>query len=211
MLRDKYEAEYTLEDIMQNEKVLKERLSLYKSRGLDFLKNRDFIIRKADLSKRRILDVGTGRGISSISLAEAGHMVTSIDIEDKMLHTASLNIASRELTPRISLYKMDAFSMDFEGDNFGAVFVIEALHHIKDVKALMKELDRVLISSGAIVLSDFNSKGRAIVDAVHREEGHIHSCFNTGPEEAHWWLDDNGYSLEYYDEDCHWLLIGRKA
>jgi len=206
----KHMLKFTEKEIADNKKVLEKRLLVYKKQGLDFLKSREFILEKAAMSKRKVLDVGTGRGLTAICLAEVGHMVTSIDVEEEMLRIAALNIAYKDLSHKIYLNKMDGYSMSFNNESFGAVFMVEAVHHVDKIEVILEEINRVLISGCKIVLSDFNKRGMGIVDKVHRREGHKHMNFSTGPQKVRKWLNKKGYKVDNYNKNCHWVIVAEK-
>lgn len=207
----RYVQKFTSAEINNNHEIFKERLRVYKDVGLDFLANREYIFDKARLDKSRVLDIGTGRGLTSFYLAEAGHRVTTVDIEDEMLKVATLNLAHKGLLAEVQLFKMNAYSMDFEDESFGAVFMVEALHHMEDLNKVLEEVDRVLISNGKFVLGDFNKKGMSIVDKIHKKEGNEHINLSTGPDAADKWLKEHGYEVERYDDVCHWVIVAVKG
>jgi len=89
--------------------------------------------------------------------------------------------------------------------------MIEALHHIKNLNKAFQEMDRVLISNGKIVLSDFNRKGMSIVNKVHRREGQEHSRTSSSRPKAKRWLVAHNYKVEEYEENCHWVLVAKKG
>ena len=206
----KYVRNFTDVEIKNNHKVYKERLKVYKDEGLDFLASRKYIFDKIFLPEDRILDVGTGRGLTCLFLAEAGHNVVSLDIKPEMLKVAALNLAHKDLLSQVQLYEMDAYSIDFDDENFEAIVMVEALHHIEDFNNVLKEIDRVLISNGNIVLSDFNKKGMSIVGKVHRKEGNEHKSSSSGQPEAKKWLIKHGYEVKEYEGVCHWVLVAKK-
>ncbi len=198
-------------EISENHRIFTERLQIYKKEGLDFFANREYVFAKAKLDKSKVLDIGTGRGLTAFSLADAGHDVVTIDIDEEILKIAALNIAYKKLLPKVQLYHMDAYSMDFEDESFGAVFMIEAMHHVEDPKKILGEIGRVLISGGKIVLSDFNDKGMSIVDKVHKREGNEHTNLSKGLNVIKEWMVTHGYEVEEYNDNCHWVIIAKKG
>ncbi|MDP8257858.1 MAG: class I SAM-dependent methyltransferase [Candidatus Aadella gelida] len=198
-------------DIRENHKIFKERLDVYKNEGLDFLANREYLLDKVGLAKSKVLDVGTGRGLTCLYLADAGHSVITVDIKDEMLKIAALNLAHKKLLSNVMLYKMDAYALDFENDSFGAVFIVEALHHIEDLNKMLREIDRVVISNSKLVLADFNEKGMFIVDKIHKREGNVHTNLSTGPEKPREWLMKHGYEVKLYDDVCQWVIVAIKG
>ncbi|MBU0570557.1 MAG: class I SAM-dependent methyltransferase [Candidatus Omnitrophica bacterium] len=206
----RYVQKFTSAEINNNHEIFKERLEVYKDAGLDFLASRKYIFDKVSLPKSKVLDIGTGRGLTCLFLGEAGHNVVTLDIDDEMLKIAALNLDYKNLLSKVQLYKMDTYSIDFEEQSFGAVFMVEALHHIEDLNKAFEEIDRVLIANGKIVLSDFNRKGMSVVNKVHRKEGHEHASSSSGRVGAKKWLIEHGYEVKEYEDGCHWVLVAKK-
>lgn len=206
----KYMPELTNRQIQDNRRLFDERRSLYKAKGLDFLKSREFILEKAGSLQGTILDIGSGKGIMALSLAKEGYSFTSMDKNEEMLNITALNLAYEDLLSKVELYVMDVYSLEFDENSFNNVFIVEALHHMDDIAGVFSEVDRVLSSEGKLVLADFNKKGMEIVDLVHSSEGNKHKSSPIGRNEAENWLDQNGYKVKRYEDKCHWVLIAYK-
>lgn len=207
---EKYSPIFTEKEIKANGLIVKARRDLYESKGLDFFKSREFILDKAGDLSGRILEIGSGRGNTALSLARAGYNFTSIDVEPEMLKCTALNLAGEGFLEKAELLLMDGYKMLFEDNSFNNIIMIEALHHIHDAEGLFKEIDRVLCSKGKLVLSDFNKKGIEIIEGVHRSEGHTHESSSVGMKETERWFLSRGYKLEKWEHDCHWLVLGVK-
>ena len=205
-----YMSNLTSEQIRENNKVYAERQALYRGKGLNFLKSREFILDKTGTLTGNILDVGSGRGVMALALARAGHRVVSIDKNEEMLLTTALNLAYENLLDLAELHVMDAYSLEFSDGGFDNIFIVEALHHIEDIDGFFSEVDRVLSPQGKLVVADFNKKGMRIVDLVHGDEGNKHENSFVGEDEAKNWLDSNGYKVKSYEDACHWVLIAHK-
>jgi len=206
----KYTPQLTPAEIKDNHALFEERRAVYKEKGLDFLKSREFILEKAGSLKEPILDIGSGKGITALSLAKAGYRVTSIDNNEEMLLITALNLAYENLLPQAELHVMDAYSLEFSENSFDNIFMIEALHHFGEAEGIFSEIDRVLSAGGRLVLADFNKNGMRLVDGVHTAEGHEHESSSIGRDEASDWLHRAGYTVTAYEDPCHWLLIADK-
>ena len=206
----KYTPVLTSKQIEDNHKLFNERRNLYKEKGLDFLKSREFILEKAGPLQGNILDIGSGKGIMALALAKAGYSFISIDNDEEMLKITALNLAYENLLSRAELYVMDAYSLEFKENSFGNIFIAEALHHMDDISGVFSEVDRVLSPGGKLILADFNRKGMDIVDLVHGHEGRKHESSFIGKDEVERWLDRNGYKVKRYENKCHWILIADK-
>ncbi|MEA3490239.1 MAG: class I SAM-dependent methyltransferase [Candidatus Omnitrophota bacterium] len=206
----KYTPALTGKQIEDNHNLFEERRSVYKEKGLDFLKSREFILEKTGPLQGNILDIGSGKGIMALSLARAGYRFTSIDNDEEMLRITALNLAYEDLLLQAELYVMDAYSLEFGEKSFNNVFIVEALHHMDDIEGIFSEVDRVLSKDGKLVLADFNRDGMKIVDHVHGHEGREHRSSFIGKDEADSWLVRNGYKIRRYEDKCHWILIAGK-
>ena len=61
------------EEIKAGHKSFKDRISIYKRSGLDFIGSRELMIDKAEPLQGSILEIGTGTGYATITLARAGY------------------------------------------------------------------------------------------------------------------------------------------
>lgn len=207
----KYEMRFTEQEIEENHQMYMLRQNIYKSRGLDFAKHREFILGKAGILEGPILEIGAGKGKTALSLAREGYDITSIDSDEEMLKITAMTLSYEKLLPKADLQLMDAYSIKFDSGSFNNVFMIEALHHMKDVGAIFTEIDRVLSPGGKFILSDFNEKGMEIVDHIHELEGHIHENSFAGKDEATRWLSCQNYMIENHEDECHWVIIAAKT
>ena len=206
----KYVPEFTKKEIEDNRLVFEERRRLYKKMGLDFLKSREFILGKAGRLSGNVLEIGSGRGVTAVSLARAGYGFTSIDNDTEMLKVTAMNLAGGGLLDKADLRVMDAYSLEFGKNTFSNIFIIEALHHMENIEVVFREVDRVLAKGGKLVLADFNKKGNRIVEKVHGSEGHTHKSSHIGKREAEEWLIRHGYKVTSLENTCHWVIVAKK-
>ena len=206
----RYIPKLTRKEIKENHKHCVERLSIYKKRGLDFSKNREFILEKAGPLRGRILEIGTGTGHMTLTLAMSGHIITSVDNDKEALKTAALNLAHENILSSVAFYMMDGRSLGFHDGSFENVFVVNAFHHIDGIDEMLSEIDRVLSDNGKIVLADFNKNGMKIISAVHRGEGHVHKDSGIGRDDIRSYFRILGYKIKSYKDKCNWILIGEK-
>ncbi len=207
----KYCPEFKDVELKENHKIFKNKQAYYKERGIDFDKNREFILEKAGRLKGSILEIGSGRGRTALSLTGAGYSIVSVDKDEAMLRVTALNLLYENLLEKAELHLMDAYSLDFKDKSFDNVFMIEALHHVDNIGGIFGEVDRVLKPCGKFIVADFNEKGMRVIDESHREEGGKHLNSLVGKEEAYNWLSSRGYKTESYDDLCHWVLIAEKG
>ena len=205
-----YIPELTDKEIEENCKHFSERLSLYKKRGLDLLRSREFILEKAGTLEGSILEVGSGNGYTTLVLAKAGYEFIAIDNDKESLKTTALNLAYANVLPRVKLYLMDGKSLGFTDNSFSNVVNVGLLHHINEVDEMFAEADRVLCANGKLILADFNKRGMEIVNSVHKEEGRVHIDCGVTKDYVYSYFHRLGYDIKSYEDSCHWLLIVRK-
>ncbi len=205
-----YIPKLTLQEIEQNHKCFKQRISLYKEKGLDFVKSRGFILEKAGPLQGSILEIGAGTGYTTLVLAKAGYKFISIDEDKETLKIAALNLAYENALPCVKFYVMDGQSMSFANDSFENVIAVSLFHHIDNVDGVLSEIDRVLCINGKLILSDFNREGMEVVNSIHKQEGRIHQDSGISRDHISSYLCKLGYEIRNYEEEYHWVLIAAK-
>lgn len=96
--------------------------------------------------KLKILDVGTGTGFLSLSLAELGHEVVGIDLAEGMISTARKIAKKRGFD--LDLITGDAESLDFVDESFDAVVSRWVLWTLPHPEKAISEWMRVLRPGG---------------------------------------------------------------
>ena len=206
-----YSPKLSKEEIEENHRIFEERISIYRKRGMDFLKSRNFILEKSKPLDGSILEIGTGTGHTALTLAKAGYKLTSIDRDEEILKKAALNLAYEGLLSSASLHVMDAKSLEFEDGSFNNVIAVNMFHHAEDMDEILSEMDRVTAPNGKMIISDFNEKGMSIVGHVHKHEGNSHDYDNVAKTEIARRLKDLKYDTHEHEGDTQWVVTGRKA
>ena len=98
------------------------------------------------------LDVGAGRGIASYALARDGWNVHALEPDPSMLVGAG---AIRQIAAETgySIVVLEAYGekLPFEAGRFDLIIARQALHHARDLPALLRELYRVLRPGGRLI------------------------------------------------------------
>lgn len=102
----------------------------------------------------KILDVGTGGGFSSISLALSGHKVTSIDICPEMILQARKN--SRRFHVSVKYLQDDIQHSSLADCSFDLVVFYQTLFTVVDCSVALMEATRLLCPGGRILIMDGN-------------------------------------------------------
>jgi ubiquinone/menaquinone biosynthesis C-methylase UbiE/catechol 2,3-dioxygenase-like lactoylglutathione lyase family enzyme len=113
----------------------------------------------------RALDISTGGGHTALALAPHVSTVVASDLTPEMLAAARAFIASRGVT-NVEFVVADAERLPFLGDTFDLVTVRIAPHHYADVRAAVREMARVLMPGGRLVLIDNVAPEDPTLDAL---------------------------------------------
>lgn len=110
----------------------------------------------AEKKYAKILDVGTGNGnfINIItSLTNDFSEIIGIDLSKTSIDECIKNFKDE----RINFFQMDALTMEFYDNSFDFVCLSNSLHHLKDVKKVIKEMERVLKPGGSLIFCEMMS------------------------------------------------------
>ena len=110
-----------------------------------------------DLLRRRVLDIGSGRGDFLIALAERGVSATGLELYDAY-RTETLRKA-REHGLSVSVVAGVAEKLPFADGFFDFVNMGEVLEHVEDPARVMREIFRVLTPEGRGYVSAPNRFG----------------------------------------------------
>lgn len=120
------------------------------------------------------LDVGTGKGLLAMALAERGLEVVSVDVNAEDSELAAVLAAESGLEDRIRFLVQDASALPYPDGTFGCALMMDVLHHLDDAGQVLAEMARVVRLKGTIVVADFTEEGFSVVSAIHRGEGREH-------------------------------------
>lgn len=98
----------------------------------------------------RVLDVGCGDGSFTAALATAGARPVGVDVAAEALRRA------RARNPELELHLLDDrpdAHLPFASSSFDAVWAGELLEHLRDPRALLDDVRRVLTGTGRLLLS----------------------------------------------------------
>ena len=105
---------------------------------------------------KRILDIGCGYGFRTIGVAGNGaSSVNAIDLDAERIE-AAVRYARKRKVENVHYCVMNAECLEFENDSFDLVLADELVHHLADVPKVLQEMQRVLKTGGAAIISDHN-------------------------------------------------------
>jgi demethylmenaquinone methyltransferase/2-methoxy-6-polyprenyl-1,4-benzoquinol methylase len=157
------------------------RLSAFRSRterylreGHDRFAAARFVAGSVGEGRASALDVGTGKGLLALALAERGLDVVSVDVSLEDQEVAAALALEAGLSARIRFLLADASALPFPDGAFACAAMMDVLHHLADAGPVLAEMARVVAPSGRLVVADFTEEGFDLVARIHREEGKEH-------------------------------------
>jgi ubiquinone/menaquinone biosynthesis C-methylase UbiE len=150
------------------------RTERYRREGHDRFAAARFVAEGVGRSRGRALDVGTGKGLLALALAERGLEVVSLDVSPEDQEVAVALAVEAGLSDRIRFLLADASCLPFLDGAFGCAAMMDVLHHLADAGPILGEMARLVAPSGRIVVADFTEEGFDLVSRIHREEGREH-------------------------------------
>ncbi|SDY10582.1 class I SAM-dependent methyltransferase [Halobellus clavatus] len=149
----------------------------------------------------RVVDLAGGTGRAARGLATVGYEPVVVDVSAGMLSRA--RAAGHETV------RGDAERLPFGDDTVDAAVVVDALHHIPDPQAGLREAARVVRPGGVVAVQEFHPRGirgRALV-AAEAAVG-FDSTFWT-PDELCGALSTAGFEARIVREGFDYVAVGR--
>lgn len=109
------------------------------------VKNQYYDLLTRDCAGKRVLDVGCGRGDSSLLMASRGAQVSGIDVSRVVIEEVAKRMREKKL--QVDFRIMDAENMDYGDCYFDVVCGTGVLHHL-DLEMSLGEIKRVLKVGG---------------------------------------------------------------
>lgn len=132
----------------------------------------EYLPRDADL-----LDVGSGPGTITVDIASSLYAgsVVGVDLDPERVRS-STGLAQRKGVENVRFEVSDAYALPFSDNSFDAVFCHTVLLHLTDPLRAIREMTRVVKTSGLVGVSDTDHDGLIIapMDPDMMEGIHFH-------------------------------------
>jgi tRNA (cmo5U34)-methyltransferase len=118
----------------------------------------------------KALEFGAGTGLLSFYLKEMFSEITLMDNSGEMLKMAEQKMEQGDGS-KIKTVLLDLETEDFNTDLFDIIYSQMVLHHIRDIKAMLKKLYHLLVPGGILAVADLYPEDGSFHDGdtnVHR-------------------------------------------
>lgn len=113
----------------------------------EFLEVPSMIKAVGNIKGKKLLDVGCGAGVHAKIYSKKGAKVYGLDISKTMIDMAKIKC------PNVEFKVGSILNLPYKSNTFDIVTVSLAIHYVKDIGKVMKELNRVLKSHGLLFFS----------------------------------------------------------
>jgi 2-polyprenyl-6-hydroxyphenyl methylase / 3-demethylubiquinone-9 3-methyltransferase len=128
-----------------------------------------FITDRVDLAGKKILDVGCGGGILTESLAQAGAIVTGIDVSKNALDVArahNIGINNQDID-YIEYKEITVETLaEQQPHSFDVITCLEMLEHVPDPSSVVRACSQLVKTGGYVFFSTINRTAKAYLFAI---------------------------------------------
>ncbi|MGI9200928.1 MAG: bifunctional 2-polyprenyl-6-hydroxyphenol methylase/3-demethylubiquinol 3-O-methyltransferase UbiG [Woeseiaceae bacterium] len=125
----------------------------------------DWIRQYADLSGKKVLDIGCGGGILAESMSQAGANVTGIDMAEGPLSVARLHQIESGVSVDYQQATAESFAADHEAE-FDVVTCLEMLEHVPSPRQIVASVSALLRPGGHAFFSTINRNPKSFMLAI---------------------------------------------
>lgn len=119
-----------------------------------FLVNND-IYKKNDFNSKS-LELGCGLGAFTFKIASMGYNVIGSDISKDQIDFNNERCKKNNMPQLFSVIDVNLLSY-FPNNSFDYIFLIQTLHHIKNVDSIFDEIFRILKNNGKVIILECNT------------------------------------------------------
>ncbi len=127
---------------------------------------RDAVLAAAQLlPEHTVLDVGTGTGFLAEGAAKIARKVIALDFSEAMLSEARAKLGGRNVEFKIG----NVEQIPLPNESIDAVIANMVLHHCQRPEIAVKEMARVLVPGGRLVISDLQEHSHESLRREHAD------------------------------------------
>lgn len=127
------------------------------SLGIDQYWRKMAVREVAAVQHLNVLDVATGTG--DLAIAVSGlktEKIVGVDVANEMLEFGRVKLKDKKLAGRIQLETGDSEALGFGTGSFDVVTCAYGVRNFEDLRAGLKEMNRVLVAGGKLVILEFS-------------------------------------------------------
>lgn len=125
----------------------------------------EFILRYADITGKRIVDVGCGGGILTEGLAKHGADAIGIDLSEELIDIADLHGLESGVNAHYQKISAEALA-EQHPESFDHVTCMEMLEHVPDPGSIISACAKLVKPGGMVFFSTLNRKPKAYLLAI---------------------------------------------
>ncbi|HEY6451495.1 MAG TPA: bifunctional 2-polyprenyl-6-hydroxyphenol methylase/3-demethylubiquinol 3-O-methyltransferase UbiG [Steroidobacteraceae bacterium] len=133
----------------------------------------EYIVQRAPLAQRRLLDIGCGGGLLAEGLARHGAQVCAIDLAPAMIEVARLHAQESRLQIDYRLSSAEQLAQSGAGP-FDLITCMELIEHVPEPPALFGAIAALLRPGGELFISTINRNLRSFLLAIVGAEYLLH-------------------------------------
>jgi 2-polyprenyl-6-hydroxyphenyl methylase / 3-demethylubiquinone-9 3-methyltransferase len=124
-----------------------------------------YVVERAALAQRRVLDVGCGGGLLCEALCRHGAHLTGIDLAPSMIEVARLHAHESQLAIDYEISSAEQLAARSPGQ-FDVVTCMELIEHVPNPGNLLAAIAQLLRPGGELFVSTINRNLRSFVMAI---------------------------------------------
>jgi 2-polyprenyl-6-hydroxyphenyl methylase/3-demethylubiquinone-9 3-methyltransferase len=111
---------------------------------------------RGTLAQQEVLEVGCGGGLVCDALARRKALVVGIDPSLEAVETARLHVQRAGLGERAYFEQGYAEALPYAAGSFSVIVCLDVLEHVRDLRATLREIARVLAPGGVFIFDTIN-------------------------------------------------------